>query len=64
VAVSQNGQVITYHSDEQPGLLSSTTNTSVTDDTNGEASGKTSETDGETSAELNEALCQGHLGRH
>ena len=41
------------HSDEQPGLLGSSSYTSVTDDTNGETSSHTRQTDGKTSAELN-----------
>lgn len=43
------------HADEESWLLSSTTDTSVTDDTNSETSSETSETDGETSTELDEA---------
>jgi hypothetical protein len=43
------------HSDEQPGLLGSSSYTSVTDDTNGETSGHTRQTDGQTGTELNEA---------
>jgi hypothetical protein len=42
------------HSDEESGLLGGTTDTSVTNDTDGETSGKTSETDGETGTELDE----------
>jgi hypothetical protein len=42
------------HSDEQPGLLGSSTDTSVTDDSDGETSSHTGETDSETSTELDE----------
>lgn len=42
------------HSDEESGLLSSTTDTSVTNNTDGETSSETSKTDGETSTELDE----------
>jgi hypothetical protein len=49
------------HADEETGLLSSTTDTGVTDDTNGEASSKTSKTDRETSTELNETSVQGEF---
>jgi hypothetical protein len=42
------------HSDKQPGLLSSSTDTSITDNSDGETSSHTGETDGETSTELNE----------
>ena len=50
-----------YHADEETRLLRGTPDTGVTDDANGEASSKTRETDGQTSAELNEALVQRHL---
>jgi hypothetical protein len=43
------------HSDEQPGLLGGSSDTSVTDDTNGETSSHTRQTDRETSTELDEA---------
>lgn len=46
----------THHADEKPWLLSSSTDTSVTDNANGEASSQTSETDRETSTQLNETL--------
>jgi len=42
------------HADEESGLLSSTTDTSITNDTNCETSGKTSKTDSKTGAKLNE----------
>jgi hypothetical protein len=42
------------HSDEQPGLLGSSSHTSVTDDSDGKTSSHTRETDGETSTELDE----------
>jgi hypothetical protein len=47
------------HSDEESRLLGGTTDTSVTNDTNGETGGKTSKTDGKTSTELNETSEQG-----
>ena len=43
------------HADEQPRLLSGTSDTSITDDADGETGRKTSEADGETSAELDES---------
>jgi hypothetical protein len=43
------------HADEETGLLSGSSDTSITDNTNSETSSKTSETDGKTSTELNEA---------
>lgn len=49
------------HSDEETGLLGSSSDTSITDNTNGETSGETSKTDGETSTELNEASEQGKI---
>lgn len=52
----------THHSDEEPGLLGGTTDTGVTDDTDGEAGCETGETDGETGAELDEASVEGHGG--
>ena len=48
------------HANEESGLLSSSTNTGVTNNTNSEASSKTSETDSQTSTELNETLRKGH----
>jgi hypothetical protein len=42
------------HSDEQPGLLGCSSYTSVTDDTDGETSGHTRQTDGKTGTELDE----------
>lgn len=42
------------HSDEQPGLLGGSSYTSVTDNSDSEASGHTGETDGKTSTELDE----------
>jgi hypothetical protein len=42
------------HADEESGLLSGTTDTGVTNNTDGETSGKTSKTDGETGTELDE----------
>jgi len=49
------------HSNEQSWLLSGTTDTSITDNTNGKSSSETSETDRQTSTELNEASEQGGL---
>jgi hypothetical protein len=49
------------HSDEKAGLLRGSSDTSITNNTNGETGGKTSETDGQTSAELNEARVQGKV---
>ena len=54
----------THHADEEPRLLRGTPYTSVTDNANGKAGSQTSETDGEPSTELDEALEQGHLHRH
>jgi hypothetical protein len=42
------------HSDEQPGLLGGSSDTSVTDNSDGKTSSHTRETDGETSTELDE----------
>lgn len=44
------------HADKQPGLLGSTTNTSITDNSDSETSSHTSKTDSETGTELNEVL--------
>ena len=52
---------VTYHADEETRLLRGTPDTSVTDDTDGEASSETRETDGQTGTELDEALVQRHL---
>jgi len=49
------------HADEETGLLSSSTDTGVTNDTNGETSSETSETDRQTSTELDETSVEGHL---
>jgi hypothetical protein len=49
------------HSNEESGLLSGTTDTGITDNTDGEASGETSKTDRETGTELDEASVQGLL---
>jgi hypothetical protein len=49
------------HSNEESGLLSGTTDTGITDNTDGETSGETSKTDRETSTELDEASVQGLL---
>jgi hypothetical protein len=42
------------HSDEQPRLLSRSSYTCITDNANSETSGHTRQTDGKTSAKLNE----------
>jgi hypothetical protein len=42
------------HSDEQPGLLGSSSHTSVTDNSDGKTSSHTRETDGQASTELDE----------
>ena len=49
-----------YHADEESWLLRCATDTSVTDDADGEASCETSQTDRETRAELDEALSERH----
>jgi hypothetical protein len=49
------------HSNEESGLLSGTTDTGITDNTDGETSGETSKTDRETGTELDEASVQGLL---
>ena len=49
------------HSDEKAGLLCGSSDTSITNNTNGKTGGKTSETDRETSSELNEAGVQGEI---
>ena len=43
------------HSDEQPGLLGSSSYTSITNDTDGETSSHTRQTNGQTGTELDEA---------
>lgn len=48
------------HADEQPWLLSGSSDTSVTDDTDGKSSSEPSKTDGKTGAELDEPLVQWH----
>ncbi len=47
------------HADEKSWLLSSSSDTSVTHDTNGKSGSQTSETDSETGTELNEACEEG-----
>ena len=49
------------HSDEQPGLLGGSSHTGVTDNTNGETSSHTRQTDRETGTELDEAGEEGSL---
>ncbi|KAK1253666.1 hypothetical protein MKX07_001743 [Trichoderma sp. CBMAI-0711] len=46
------------HSNEEARLLSSSTDTGITDNTNGKTSSETSKTDGETSTELDETSVQ------
>lgn len=43
------------HTDKQSGLLGSTTDTGITDDTDGETGGKTGEAYSQTSTEMDEA---------
>lgn len=50
------------HADEDPRLLSDTTNTGVTNDSDGETRRETGETNGETGTELDEAGVEGHGG--
>jgi hypothetical protein len=45
-----------YHSNEKTRLLRCSTDTSISNDTNGETSCETCETDGKTSAKLDETL--------
>lgn len=54
----------THHADEETGLLGRAAYTSITDDTDGKASCETCKADGETGAELNEALVKRHLRGH
>jgi hypothetical protein len=54
----------TYHAGEEPGLLGGTPDTSVSDDANGESSGKTGETDRETGTQLDESLRERHVDGH
>lgn len=49
------------HSDEETGLLGSSSDTSITDNTNGETGSETSKTDGKASTELDEASEQGQV---
>jgi len=51
---------VTYHTNEEPGLLSGTPDTCITDDTDSEPGGETSKTDGKTSTELDETSVQWH----
>jgi hypothetical protein len=50
------------HSDEDPRLLSDSTNTSITDDSDGETGGETGETDRKSGTELDETGVEGHGG--
>jgi hypothetical protein len=50
-----------YHANEEPWLLRSSPNTSISNNANSEASSKTRKADGETGAQLDEALVQRHL---
>ena len=54
----------TYHTNEQPRLLRGTTDTGVTDDSDGESSGETGETDRQTGTELDESSVEGHGRLH
>ena len=49
------------HADKKTGLLGGSSDASIADDANGEASSETGKADGETSAELDEASVQGQL---
>lgn len=49
------------HADEETGLLGGSSDTSITNNTDGEASSKTSQTDSQTSTELDEASVQREL---
>lgn len=49
------------HSNEESGLLCSTTDTSITDNTDSETGSETSETDGETSTKLDETSVESHV---
>lgn len=53
-----------HHSDEQTGLLCGSTDTSVTDDADGEAGCETREADAQASSQLQEPSEEGHLGIH
>lgn len=52
--------IFSYHPNEQPWLLSGSSNAGVTNNTNSKSSGETCETDRETGTELNETLVEGH----
>jgi hypothetical protein len=54
----------TYHADKESGLLSISSYTSITHDTNCKASSKTSKANRKTSAELDEPLVEGHTLFH
>jgi hypothetical protein len=49
------------HSDEEPGLLGSSADTSITDNADGETSSHTGKTDSETSTELDEVGEEGRV---
>ena len=49
------------HSDEETGLLRGSSDTSITDNTNGETGSETGETDGQTGTELDEAREEGDI---
>jgi hypothetical protein len=51
------------HSNEETGLLGSSSDTGITNDTDSEASSKTGKTDGETGTKLNETSEKGELLR-
>ena len=50
----------THHADKQPGLLSGTSDTGITDNSNRKARSETGETNGKSSPELNESGVQRH----
>lgn len=60
----KNSQNCTDHANEQSRLLSSSSDTSVTNDTNSKPSSKTSETDAETGTQLKETGEKSHLSFH
>ena len=59
--VARNEPLNTHHTDEESGLLRCASHTSITNDTDSKSSSETSKTDGETSAQLGEALGQRHV---
>lgn len=53
---------MTYHTNKEPGLLSGTPDTCITDNTDSETGGETSKTDRETGTKLDETSVQWHRG--